>query len=43
MRKMLLAAGNLKSLESFMNQISLPLVNPRHQIGRFKGFRLFTV
>ena len=34
----LLAVWNLKSFESYMNMLTLPLVNPRHHIGKLKGF-----
>ena len=34
----LLAVWNLKSIESYMNLLTLPLVNPRHHIGKLKGF-----
>ena len=27
-----------KSFESYMNLLTLPLVNPRHHIGKLKGF-----
>ena len=33
-----LAVWNRKSFESYKNLLTLPLVNPRHHIGKLKGF-----